>query len=200
MSAPTVLDPPANVPFPIRGRTATPQEITSAFQARWDAEHVAARFVLPANYTAMSKQQQVMTLMNLERTARKLPPLTEDPALLGVLMTNHVAEMDAYHLFDHDSPLTGTFSQRLRANAALGNQLEGEIIHGETDPAAAVFGWMYDDGPGSGNMGTPWGHRHNIVKEVFLYAGIGVGSSGLGVDFAGGYSPGPGTGPPGRPR
>jgi hypothetical protein len=113
--------------------------------------------VLPSDWWFLSPQQQLFVATNLERTIRGLPPLTAMATL-----PDQAAATGAATASD-PTPLAGFPYSVWASNwaAAVGS------------PLAVVYLWMYDDGPGSGNLGCPsagasgcWGHRDNILLNL----------------------------------
>lgn len=109
--------------------------------------------VLPNDFDLLSVPEQLLALTNIERVDRDLAPV---PALSSTL--NSLAQTGANAGQDpaFPTPFDGT--------SAGSNWFAG------TSSLLAVFEWMYDDGPGSGNgdctaagqLGC-WGHRHTIL-------------------------------------
>lgn len=118
------------------------------------------RFSLPA-YEKLTPAEQLFVTVNIERTARGLPHVTE--------LTRHLDRIaaDANKGFPGDPtfPLNVTQPGGWRAVAVGGNSAIGW-----ENPLAANYAWMYDDGLGSGNTDCTrkhksgcWGHRSNIL-------------------------------------
>ena len=109
--------------------------------------------VLPTNYESMSEPEQILTVTNLERTARGLIPASGLSASLDT-----IASVAAAADLDPD-PLN-------IAGDAMGSNWAG----GMADPLLVDFNWMYDDGYGSTNLDCTsptdpgcWVHRDNIL-------------------------------------
>jgi hypothetical protein len=108
---------------------------------------------LPGGYDSLTTPQQLLVLANLERIGRGLIPAR---GLAGSL--NAIAAVAA--IADVDPSPTLTTGTALTANWAGGTP----------SPLIADFMWMYDDGPGSGNLDCTvsntsgcWGHRHDVL-------------------------------------
>jgi len=112
---------------------------------------------LPSTYASLSPDEQLFVLANLERVARGLPPV------LGV-----VSELDqdaAAAAQGNADPTPAAVPPGTRALSWASNWDEN------TGPLGSDFGWMYDDGPGSGNIACNagnatgcWGHRDNVLS------------------------------------
>jgi len=123
-----------------------------------------ARISLPRNFSRLSVPGQLMVLANLDRVDRGLTPVA---GLSSALQT--FAQAGAAHAAD---PAFPAWTRQGGSNWA--------------SPASALwaeFLWMYDDGPGAGNLdcvraGAPgcYGHRHNILAgyRAPLLMGAGV--------------------------
>jgi hypothetical protein len=116
---------------------------------------------LPADFPVLSPDRQIFILSNLDIAAygvAPVPGLNADlsaAAAQGVVHEGDPEPPAGYPYSGYTSNWAGAF-----ANAA-----------------AAYYEWMYDDGPGSGNLDCKgagdegcWGHRHNIVGYS-AYAG-----------------------------
>lgn len=120
---------------------------------------------LPVDFWSLPYDEQLFDLVNQERVSRGLPPFTKispdanSDALLGAQR-------------DTDPPLTA--ADMTGPGAEVGNWA-GAV----STTVEAVFLWVYDDGPGSGNSAcnTPaaaacWGHRDNTLEN---WAGASFG-------------------------
>lgn len=116
---------------------------------------------LPSGFYSLPVASQLVAVANAERTSRGLPALPENSGL------DRSAQQGAASGQDPTGPPGYTWD----SNYALG------------DPTAlaADFSWMYDDGPGSGNVDCTstnhsgcWGHRNNILSPWPGSAGGGM--------------------------
>jgi hypothetical protein len=119
---------------------------------------------LPGDFGALSVPQQLLVLSNLERVDRGLVPVIGLSAPL---------DQDALTGAQNDADPQPT---QFNGDAWTANW-EG----GYSSPLEADFAWMYDDGPGSGNIdctapGDPgcWGHRHDILWPLDSPAVMGA--------------------------
>jgi hypothetical protein len=129
---------------------------------------------LPGNYSALTPAEQLFVLADTERVDRGLPPA------VGL-----VAELDqdaqAAAVADTD-PTPTILPPGIGVVRWASNWSENEGALGSN------YNWMYDDGPGSGNLacgsggGGCWGHRDNILgfNAAQLAASGGVLVMGAG--------------------
>ncbi len=126
--------------------------VLAALNTARAAEGVKA-MILPSGYAVLTVPEQVLVAVDLERVDRGLPPFV---GLTGGLDTNAQKGAD----IADDPPDPGS------AYTVADTEWAG----GSSNGLDAVYGWMYDDGIGSGNLdcvkaGAPgcWGHRHGIL-------------------------------------
>jgi uncharacterized protein YkwD len=123
----------------------------------------------------------VLCLHNRERTARRLPKLTEHAALRAAA-EGHSAHMVGARFFSHDGPDGSDMADRiLGAGYARGQGWSlGENIAWGTGPLATAAGihraWMRSPG-----------HKANILRRQFREIGIGIA---LGAPVSGGGNDG----------
>jgi hypothetical protein len=115
---------------------------------------------LPAGFVGMPAPHQWLILANLDRAAYSLPPITGTAAAL-----DHVARAGA---LAHGDPDPWPLLQSLRGQLLIG--YGSNWAGGQPNALVAYYGWMYDDGYGSGNLDCRaptdagcWGHRQNIL-------------------------------------
>ena len=113
---------------------------------------------------------EVIELVNIEREARNLHPLSYNEELT-LAARLHSQDMGDQNYFDHTSLDGREFYERI-ADAGYDYQISGEnIAAGYPTPEAVVDGWMNSDG-----------HRANILDPD--YCDIGVGYAAVnGSDF-----------------
>ena len=121
------------------------------------------------NTTAFSSyQQQVLDLVNAERTKRGLSPLTLDAKLCNVA-TKKAEDMATKNYFDHTSPTYGSPFDMMR-QFGVSYQAAGEnIAKGQTTPQEVMNSWMNSSG-----------HRANILSSNFTKLGVGVAKDSNG--------------------
>ncbi len=120
---------------------------------------------LPADFASLSIEQQLLVLTNLERVDRGLAPVAGLADDLNAAATSAAAA-------DEDPVIAGFH----------GSELASNWVGGMPSTLLADFMWMYDDGPGSGNLACQqagdsgcWGHRHNILYRFDNPIAMGVG-------------------------
>jgi hypothetical protein len=112
-------------------------------------------------FERLTPQEQLFVTVNLERTARGLPP-----AVVLTRSLDRVAQAGANG--DRDPNLHAVPDPLPGGGTLVG--LGGNWAGGWDNALGADYAWMYDDGPGSdngdcqpGNMTGCWGHRDNIL-------------------------------------
>ena len=110
-------------------------------------------------------EQQLVALVNEERTSRGLGALTLDPRLVPVARA-HSEEMFRLKYFSHQSPVAGSPFDRIAA-AKITYRRAGENLAYAHSVAAAHRGLM--ESPG---------HRENILHPDYTRIGIGVITAG----------------------
>ena len=189
------VEPNGDWIFPLADTPACTDLALKAINAAQASEHLPP-LVLPRNYFHMNVAEQLFVLANLERVIRGVPPLV---GLVPYL--NYFATIGAR--LDEDP-----FVSRLDYNYKYNEWQTGPIIMahgmlggtsiwdgGDSTPASAMFGWMYNDGWGGSAKATTnfdctsphasgcWGHRDNILgadlgtKCTTCFAGAGFASS-----------------------
>lgn len=114
---------------------------------------------LPFGYEGFTPAEQILAVINAERTARALPAFVLDQAALG-----GYALTGAQNQVDPIGPQGMTWLSIMAART--------------TNPLVSDFLWMYSDGFGSSNLDCTsasaagcWGHRHNILVPANGYSG-----------------------------
>jgi uncharacterized protein YkwD/uncharacterized membrane protein required for colicin V production len=123
---------------------------------------------LPDNLTLVpdpAAEDEMLKLLNAERTSRGLPPLELDPRLVPIAR-QHSEEMFRLKYFGHQSPVNGSPFDRLAA-AKISYSRAGENLAYAHSVAVAHRGLMDSEG-----------HRENILRPEFTRIGIGVISAG----------------------
>jgi len=137
------------------------------FVTKIDADH-RQELDLPADLQLQADPQaeaQMVALLNEERVAAGLQPLTIDARLVPVAR-QHSEEMFRLRYFGHQSPEKGSPFDRLDA-AGIKYSRAGENLAYAQSVAVAHRGLMASEG-----------HRENILRPEFTRVGIGVISAG----------------------
>jgi hypothetical protein len=164
-SATNISDPPQNVRAdPDFTSVCAPQGLDSSpacLRAVLDAVNRARALegvkpmVLPTNFGQLSVPEQLFVAVNRERIDRGLAPAVGRTAALDRNAQKGADQAD-------DPPDPGDTY----------DVVDGEWAGGSVNGLDAVYGFMYDDGPGSTNLDCPkgggpgcWGHRHGILDS-----------------------------------
>jgi hypothetical protein len=115
------------------------------------------RYALPADFTRLAPDRQLLVLADLDRVAYGLPPVAglitalDDDAMQGV-----IADADPQP-----------------SDAAWGSAWSANWAGSFPNALVAYYEWMYDDGPGSGNLDCAapgdegcWGHRQDVFLTI----------------------------------
>lgn len=106
-------------------------------------------------------ENEVITLINRERTQRGCPALTAHPTLRAVAYA-HSQDMAERGFFDHVNPDGADPGERLLAAGYATTTWGENIAGGQTTPAEVVGVWLGSEA-----------HRRNTLNCAFLDAGIG---------------------------
>ena len=118
-------------------------------------------YLLPGDFVRLAPARQWLILANLDRIAYSLRPI-------GGLSTalNSIARHGATARGDPDP---GPLLMGLHGQSRIG--FASNWAGGQANALVAYYGWMYDDGYGSGNLDcrSPtapgcWGHRQDILS------------------------------------
>jgi uncharacterized YkwD family protein len=131
----------------------------------------------PANpqQSADSSQfaQQVLDIVNQERTKAGLSPLTMDGNLTKVAMAK-AQDMYNNNYFDHQSPTYGSPFDMMNKFGITYNTAGENIAKGQTSPTEVMNQWMNSPG-----------HRANILNSSFTNIGIAYYNSEWVQEFTG---------------
>ena len=116
--------------------------------------------------TVSSFEEEVVRLVNQERTARGLKALTVNWELSRVARYKS-QDMHDNRYFSHTSPVYGSPGKMIR-DFGISYKTYGEnIAQGYRTPQAVVTGWMNSSG-----------HRSNILNASFTQIGVGYVANG----------------------
>lgn len=125
------------------------------------------RLVIPALDTSVrAYEQEVIRLVNVERTKAGLKALTEDWELSRVARYKS-QDMHDLRYFSHTSPTYGSPFDMMKAFGIHYRTAGENIAMGYRTPAAVVQGWMNSPG-----------HRANILNASYTKIGVGYVASG----------------------
>ena len=118
-----------------------------------------------------SYQQQVLDLVNAERTKRGIAALTLDSSLSSVA-TKKSQDMVNKNYFDHTSPTYGSPFDMMK-QFGISYRTAGEnIAKGQKTPQEVVTAWMNSEG-----------HRKNILNPDFTNLGVGIAKDSNGTTY-----------------
>jgi uncharacterized protein YkwD len=129
----------------------------------------AGAAVMPTRTNAAQMNQATLCLLNGQRRAHGVQPLSTEPRL-DRAATEYAHEMASRNFFSHTSPSGSTPESRIRATSYLRGARSwqiGENLAWGTGPRATprliVSAWMHSPG-----------HRRNILDPRFRDIGIGI--------------------------
>lgn len=156
-------DPAANIPIgelPASCSAPTSAGCENAVVYYLDkarADMGLASYALPADFTQLAPDRQIFILSDLDRTAYSLIPVEG--------LNSQLSEDSAEGVAAGDDPTLGSWPYGW-TNAY--SNWAGAYVNAP----AAYYDWMYNDGPGSGNLdcNSPsdegcWGHRHDVLGQ-----------------------------------
>ena len=118
-----------------------------------------------------SYQQQVLDLVNAERTKRGISALTLDSNLSSVA-TKKSQDMVNKNYFDHTSPTYGSPFDMMK-QFGISYRTAGEnIAKGQKTPQEVVTAWINSEG-----------HRKNILNPNFTNLGVGIAKDSKGTTY-----------------
>jgi hypothetical protein len=124
-------------------------------------------YALPAGFAQLAAAQQMFVLTDLDRVAAGLAPI---PGLTDALSADAAGGVQA----DNDPSSSDRDFGYWTANWA----------GGYPNALMAYYDWMYDDGPGSGNLDCTsatasgcWGHRHDILWQFGGTGALAMGAA-----------------------
>ena len=120
----------------------------------------------PSQYT--SQEEEVLRLVNAERSKQGIKPLTMNWELSRVARLKS-EDMAVKKYFDHQSPTYGSPFDMMKS-FGIKYQTAGEnIAMGQKTPAAVMNGWMNSSG-----------HRANILNASYNQLGVGIATNSSG--------------------
>ncbi|WP_441247922.1 sigma-70 family RNA polymerase sigma factor [Kitasatospora sp. McL0602] len=146
----------------------SPKVTPSASPSRSPRPTVSSAAPRPATAAATGEVQQVIDLVNTERSKAGCAPVKSN-ALLQKAAQGHSDDMAARNFFDHTNPDGQGPQARIDATGYRWSTWGENIAQGQGDPAAVMDSWMNSSG-----------HRANILNCAFTELGVGIhhGSGG----------------------
>ena len=126
-----------------------------------------------SNQTAQtgSEAQEILRLVNEQRTQNGLAPLTLSDKLCE-LATLKAEDMVANGYFDHISPTYGTPFEMMKQFGVSYRSAGENIAAGQRTPEEVMNAWMNSSG-----------HRANILNETYTELGVGVAVGSRGIHW-----------------
>ncbi|MFF7178721.1 sigma-70 family RNA polymerase sigma factor [Streptomyces sp. NPDC008121] len=155
-ASPSAKATPSKAPAP---RTSSPA-------SRPDPEPTRTRARTPAGARPDSTAQQVIDIVNTERSKAGCGPLTGN-ALLDQAAQRHSEDMAARDYFDHTNPDGDGPGERVTATGYRWTTYGENIAMGQRDAAQVMESWMNSPG-----------HRANILNCSFKEIGVGIHTAG----------------------
>lgn len=121
-----------------------------------------------ATGTYAEYQNQVVQLVNQERTSRGLKALSIDSALTKTA-TLKSQDMAKLGYFDHTSPTYGSPFDMMKQFGIRYRAAGENIAMGQTSPKQVMTDWMNSKG-----------HRENILKSSYTKIGVGIAKNSSG--------------------
>lgn len=121
-----------------------------------------------SNSSFASFQNQVIQLVNEQRAANGLKPLTANTQLTNTA-TLKSQDMAKLNYFDHTSPTYGSPFDMMKKYGISYRTAGENIAMGQTTPAQVMQGWMNSPG-----------HRANILNASFTQIGVGIAKNAQG--------------------
>ncbi len=112
-----------------------------------------------------SFQQQILSLVNVERSKAGLQPVTLN-SKLSQAAQNHTNDMISKGYFSHTSPSGSTMTSRVNAVGYTYSTIGENIAAGGSTASATMTQWMNSPG-----------HKANILNPKFRELGVGYGPS-----------------------
>ena len=145
------------------GSTCNQLAQTAIGQARRALERMGGMSFSRPAYQRLTPAQQLFVVVNLERTERGLPPaVVLSRSLTAVAQAGAQAGRD---------PAMGSVPRRL-PGGGLAAYAGATWSGGWINALGADYAWMYDDGPGGGNLACRtgsfrycWGHRDVLLTS-----------------------------------
>ena len=113
-----------------------------------------------------SFEEEVVRLVNVERSKRGLSALKEDWELSRVARIKS-QDMHDKRYFSHTSPTYGSPFDMMKSFGIKYRSAGENIARGQATPAAVVSAWMNSSG-----------HRANILNSSFTHIGVGYVADG----------------------
>lgn len=152
---------------PKKEEESKPSEQTKKETTSNHSENKREKSQTAAEQGVLSMEQEVVQLVNLERSKHGLAPLELDEKVTSIARKKS-ADMRDRGYFNHQSPTYGSPFDMLTQFGVTYRTAAENIAAGYSSPEAVVKGWMNSEG-----------HRKNILNPSFTKIGIGHVKGGL---------------------
>ena len=160
----TAVETPTETPVEIPAQT--PDETPVEISVQTPVENTERPTASTSDSGILSQEYAVVELVNQQRAAYGLQPLTISAELCQKARMKS-QDMAKNHYFDHNSPTYGSPFDMMRA-LGISYRTAGEnIAMGYSTPQAVMQGWMNSEG-----------HRANILNASFTTIGVGYVANG----------------------
>lgn len=126
---------------------------------------------IPGQAPGRAFEQEVVRLVNVERTKNGLKPLKENWELSRVARVKS-AEMANKGYFSHTSPTYGSPFDMMKSFGIRYSTAGENIAYGQRTAAEVMKGWM-----------NSAGHRKNILNPNFTEIGVGYATNSKGTPY-----------------
>lgn len=133
-----------------------------------DLIYVGQKVNIPEASSLQSFEQEVIRLVNIERTNRGIPALATNWELSRVARYKS-QDMIVKNYFSHTSPTYGSPFTMMQSFGLKFSAAAENIAYGQRSAQEVVTAWM----------GSP-GHRANILSNSFTHTGVGAAKKSSG--------------------
>ncbi|MFF2908206.1 CAP domain-containing protein [Paenibacillus sp. NPDC057934] len=174
VSKPQTTPAPVATPAPTPAKpVATPKPAPTAPPKATPVPAKPVPTQAPAVGQAGTYVQQIVTLVNKERAAAGLSPVSALDSLNKVAATK-ATDMRTNNYFDHTSPTYGSPFDMMKSFGITYRAAGENIAMGQRSPEEVMTAWMNSPG-----------HRANILNKDFNYIGVGFDNNYWVQEFIG---------------
>ncbi len=136
-----------------------------------DLIYPGQKLTIPAQSSTKAFEDEVLRLVNIERSKNGLPALKSDWQLSRVARYKS-QDMINKGYFSHTSPTYGSPFKMMESFGIRFSAAGENIAYGQRTPAEVMKGWMNSPG-----------HRANILSPSYTHIGIGLAKTRNGVNY-----------------
>lgn len=130
--------------------------------------YVGEKILIPDTNSLSGYEQQVITLVNKERSSRGLGTLSYD-SKLGYVARLKSQDMVNKKYFSHNSPTYGSPFEMMETYGLSFSAAGENIAYGQSSAQEVMNSWM-----------NSAGHRANILSSAYTHIGVGVAKASNG--------------------